>query len=80
MEKFLIEHCSPTLASLKAGNLVNVSKYEIENASKSIEELNEKLNKKGVNVRIVKESNTRILVSGLSPGSNPLWKNVDMVI
>ncbi|ESE29962.1 hypothetical protein HMPREF9089_00996 [Eubacterium brachy ATCC 33089] len=62
LEKFLIEHCSPTLASLKAGNLVNISKYEIENASKSIEELNEKLNKKGVNVRIVKESNTRILV------------------
>lgn len=62
MEKFLIEHCSPTLASLKAGNLVNISKCDVARIDRTVKELNEKLNVKGVTVKIVKETKERILV------------------
>ena len=47
LEKYLIEHCSPTLASLKTANLMNIP-FESENElDLSVELLNSQLSKKG---------------------------------
>ena len=43
IEKCLIEHCAPTLASLKAANLFNACCEEGENIDSEIEFIHDKL-------------------------------------
>lgn len=62
LEKYLIEHCSPTLASLKTANLFNLDKRRITDFYGDILRLNTILNSKGIEVRVVKEDDERALV------------------
>ena len=48
IEKCLIEHCAPTLASLKAANLFNACCEEEENIDLQISMWNQLMNPKGV--------------------------------
>ena len=47
IEEYLIGHCSPTLASLKTANLMNIPLDSIENLENSVFQTNEKLKNKG---------------------------------
>lgn len=61
LEKYLIEHCSPTLASLKTANLMNIP-FESENElDLSVELLNSQLSKKGIELLILKKPKARRL-------------------
>lgn len=62
LEKYLIEHCSPTLASIKSGNLFNVSKEAVGDIKENIKKLNGLLGNKGIEIKEIKESKDRVLV------------------
>ena len=57
IEKYLIGHCSPTLASLKTANLMNIPFESIAQLESSINKTNDELNNKGVELIILKKSN-----------------------
>lgn len=62
LEKYLIEHCSPTLASLKTANLFTYrfeSKSALEN---TLSEWNETLKDKGIRLTILRESKGSALI------------------
>ena len=62
IERYLIEHCSPTLASLKTGNLFGFD-YDCESdLIAHVKEWNEQLNYKGVFVEALKVQNNRALI------------------
>ena len=62
MENYLIEHCSPTLASLKTANLFNY-RFESEQALYGyIRTLNSELSLKGVSVAILRNFDNRSLI------------------
>ena len=62
LEKYLIEHCSPTLASLKTANLMNIP-FESENElDLSVVLLNSQLSKKGIELLILKKTESSALV------------------
>ncbi len=62
LEKYLIEHCSPTLASIKTANLINVSFDDIDVLKKSVDDVNSQLNDKGINLLILKICNDKALI------------------
>lgn len=53
MEKGLIEYCAPTLAGLKCASLFNYFHNGEQIVRKELEEVNQLLNKKGVNVEVL---------------------------
>lgn len=55
-EKNLIEHCSPTLAHLKTGNIFTISFSTVENLEKNILLFDEILCDKGVNIFVLRVS------------------------
>jgi len=61
-EKCLIEHCAPTLASLKAANLFNACCEEGENIDLQISIWNQLMNPKGVKLITLRKSGNRALV------------------
>lgn len=62
IEKYLIGHCSPTLASLKTANLMNIPFESIAQLESSINKTNDELNGKGVELIILKKSDKSALV------------------
>ena len=52
-EEILVRHCSPTLANIKTGNLVNCRIDSIYRLKKDIISLNSVLNAKGVSIRVL---------------------------
>ena len=62
IEKFMIAHCSPTLASIKTANLFGVKKDAIENINDEINLVNDKIAYKGVETIVLKEDDHRALV------------------
>lgn len=62
MERFLIEHCSPTLAGLKAGSLFPCGCKEKEALFFELDEMNRRLNAKGVRLRLIHLREGRALV------------------
>lgn len=62
LEKFMIEHCSPTLASIKTANLFGVKKDMIEDINDEIELVNQQIENKGIETIILKEDDNRALV------------------
>ena len=62
IEEYLIGHCSPTLASLKTANLINIPFESIAQLEASIEKTNRELNSKGVKLLILKRSEKTALV------------------
>ncbi|MCQ4794289.1 DUF3793 family protein [Anaerofustis stercorihominis] len=61
-EKYLIEHCSPTLGGLKTANLFNYP-YDDETALKAdVKKWNRELNKKGIILEIIKQNTDTALI------------------
>ena len=62
IEKCLIEHCAPTLASLKAANLFNDCCGEGENIDYQLELWNQLMNPKGVKLVALRSRGSRSLI------------------
>ena len=62
MEKFIIEHCSPTLASLKTANLFNYVFNTEAELYRYLRELNQKLSGKGVKATLLRKTERSALV------------------
>lgn len=62
IEEYLINHCSPTLASIKTANLINVPFDSFEQLKASVERMNDILAAKGVKLLILKRSEKTALV------------------
>lgn len=62
LEWIMIEHCAPTLAGLKTAGLINYRFLSEEVLGREVEEENQKLNKKGVFLDILKKKNQQALV------------------
>ena len=61
-EQFLIEHCSPTLAGLKTGNLFPVRIEPGQDICNEVRELNRLLRQKGIRVVILKRMEGKALL------------------
>lgn len=62
IERQVIEYCSPTLARLKTGSLFNC-RYESENEiPAAVADLNKRLNKKDVYLRVLRREGGRALI------------------
>ncbi len=55
LEKMLIEHCSPTLSSLKSANLFTVHQMDLDELTAQIAYWNEVLNEKGITIIMMKQ-------------------------
>lgn len=62
IEKYLIEHCSPTLASLKTANLFSFPLESQKNAEFELMSLAAMLRPKGVEILVIKRSGTTALI------------------
>ena len=62
LEKYLIEHCSPTLVSLKTANLVNIPFEDESLLTSSVERINKELQGTGVCLLVLKKSEKCALV------------------
>lgn len=61
IERSLIEHCSPTLASLKVGSLFSFLSPACDELHAQVRALNEQLSEKGLSLRLVKSLGSREL-------------------
>lgn len=67
MERYFIEHCSPTLASIKCANLFSYSfdaRQEFEN---TLSDWNSQFRPKGIQLRVLRESEHKALVYMFRP-------------
>ena len=62
LEQKMIEHCSPTLAGLKTANIFNYRFSSIDILLEEIQAENQKLNRKGVFIEILKIKDTQVLL------------------
>ena len=62
LEKSVIEHCSPTLASIKTGNLFTYKYESEEELWKSVEDFNECVREKGVSLTVLRRSEKKALI------------------
>ena len=61
-EEFIIEHCSPTLAGIKTGNMFSVRIKDKTDIKKEVRELNKILKGKGLRVIVLKNTDEYALV------------------
>ena len=66
MEQYLINHCAPTLASLKTANLFNYSFASEAELEAQLLHLNTILAVKGVSLTIIRRTADSALISGLT--------------
>lgn len=69
LEKSLIEHCSPTLASLKTANLFNYSYRSEQELEEDMKRWNREMNPKGIFLTILRQKKDRVLVYVYRPGA-----------
>lgn len=62
LDKYLIEHCSPTLASLKTANLFSMNIGAETDFQAQIDRLNDRLKSKGIVLMVLKKEGNRALV------------------
>lgn len=62
LERYLIAHCSPTLASLKTANLFTVSFISEEDLKRQLEMWNEELGEKGVSLLMMRKRERTALI------------------
>lgn len=75
IERFLIEHCSATLASIKAANLCNMTFSSKEELEDQISYWSACLEPKGIHIFVLREHETRALVYVYREGfSRRSWK------
>ena len=63
-EQYLIDNCSPTLASLKTANLFNYRYSSTDELNKAVWRWNKELSGKGITVTVPREHGTYICVQG----------------
>lgn len=61
-EELIIEHCSPTLAGIKTGNMFSVRVTEETDINEEIRELNKVLREKGLRVIPLKKTSKYVLI------------------
>ncbi|MCR4786816.1 MAG: DUF3793 family protein [Lachnospiraceae bacterium] len=61
-EELIIEHCSPTLAGIKAGSMFSVRVTEDTDINREVKELNKVLRKKGLRVIPLKKTSKNVLI------------------
>ena len=54
-EQYLIDNCSPTLASLKTANLFNYRYSSTDELNKAVERWNKELSGKGITVTVLRK-------------------------
>ena len=62
LERYLVEHCSPTLASIKTANLFTFTYHSSEEVTQYIEDWNKKFQPKGVSITILRNRNQKALL------------------
>lgn len=62
LEKMIVDYCAPTLAKMKTANMFNYKYTTLTKLQTEIAEANEKLNKKGVFIEVLKIAESRALV------------------
>ena len=62
LERYLVEHCSPTLASIKTANLFTFTYHSSEEVTQYIEDWNKKFQPKGVSITILGNRNQKALL------------------
>lgn len=62
LERSVIEHCSPTLASIKTGNLFTYKYESEEELWRSVEGFNETVKEKGVSLTVLRKSESKALI------------------
>ena len=62
LEKHLIKHCAPTLASLKIGSLFSFKCSKADDIESYVSEWNEKLSSRGIKVRMLRRTDKRALI------------------
>ncbi|MCR5824139.1 MAG: DUF3793 family protein [Lachnospiraceae bacterium] len=62
LEDMIIEHCSPTLAGIKTGNMFSMEVEEEKDLNVKIRELNLMLKKKGIRIIPLKRTKKRMLI------------------
>ena len=67
-EEFVIEHCSPTLAGIKTGNMFTVKIDDAMDIYQEVRELNSVLRRKGLRVIPLKKTATNALIYIYRPG------------
>ena len=62
LDKYLIAHCSPTLAGLKSANIFNYSFTTVTQLEKQLDEHRAYLQPKGVSIRLLRTSGSNALI------------------
>lgn len=62
LEKMLVEHCAPALAGLKTANMFTYRFSSVDTLLEELQEINEKLNGKGVYIETLRLRNQRALI------------------
>lgn len=62
LEKMIVEQCAPTLANMKTANLFNYKYDSLELLQMEIDDANQKLNTKGVYIKVLKFTTSRALI------------------
>ncbi len=62
LERYLVEHCSPTLASIKTANLFTYAYRSKEELNNYVHEWNQKFRSKGVSIAILRNRNQKSLL------------------
>ena len=61
-EQYLIDNCSPTLASLKTANLFNYRYSSTDELNKAVERWNKELSGKGITVTVLRKRENTALI------------------
>ncbi len=61
-DRYLIEHCAPTLASLKSASLFCLTKPDVKKLKRQIESWNRDFIQKGIFLTVLKNKNDRALI------------------
>lgn len=62
LERYLVEHCAPTLASLKTANLFSLNFRREKNFNKQLNKWNCQLNPKGISLLLLQQKENKALV------------------
>lgn len=62
LEKYLIDHCSPTLASLKTANMFSCPYVSGESLEEEINQWNQRMTNKGLYLTVLRKSDKKALI------------------
>ena len=74
LERYLVEHCSPTLASIKTANLFNMPYASWKELDGQLESLKQQFAEKGISLSVVRKREGTALIY-VYRRQNPVWQN-----